>query len=127
MRVVRLAESGKSSSLVQDDAPEPRPGRGEALIRVYAAGVMLTELSWYPTSHLKNGEPRAGAIPGHEFSGVVAAVSEEAGAVEVGHEVFGMNDWYSDGAMAEYCIAPFFAGAPKPRSLTHVEAASVPI
>jgi len=58
-------------------------------------------------------------VPGHEFSGVVV----DAG----GLEVFGMDDWYSDGAMAEYCIAPVNAVAPKPRHLTHAEAASVPI
>ncbi len=57
----------------------------------------------------------------------MAAVGEDVGSLEIGHEVYGMNDWYSEGAMAEYCIAPFFAVAPKPRSLTHLEAASVPI
>jgi NADPH:quinone reductase-like Zn-dependent oxidoreductase len=127
MRIVRLAESAKPSSLVHDDAPKPRLGRDDLLIQVSAAGVMLTELSWYPTSHLKTGENRAGAIPAHEFSGVVAAVGAGVGSLEIGREVFGMNDWFSDGAMAEYCVAPFFSVAPKPCRLTHAEAASVPI
>ena len=48
-------------------------------------------------------------------------------SLEIGREVYGMNDWYSDGAMAEYCIAPFFAVAPKPCRLSHDEAAAVPI
>ena len=61
------------------------------------------------------------------FPGVVAAVGDGVGCLEVGREVFGMNDWYSDGALAEYCIAPFFAVAPRPASLSDVEAASVPI
>jgi NADPH:quinone reductase-like Zn-dependent oxidoreductase len=38
-----------------------------------------------------------------------------------------MNDWFSDGAMAEYCITQPTRVAQKPPSLTHVEAASVPI
>jgi NADPH:quinone reductase-like Zn-dependent oxidoreductase len=38
-----------------------------------------------------------------------------------------MNDWFSDGAMAEYCVAPVSAVAPKPPKLSHAEAASVPI
>jgi NADPH:quinone reductase-like Zn-dependent oxidoreductase len=112
---------------MQQDASVPRPGRAELLIQVCAAGVILTELSWYPTSHRKTGEARVGAVPGHEFSGVVAAVGEQVGSLEIGQDVYGMNDWYSDGAIAEYCIAPFFAIAPKPHSLTHAEAASVPI
>ena len=37
------------------------------------------------------------------------------------------NDWFSDGAMAEYCITQPTSVAQKPPSLTHVEAASVPI
>ena len=130
MRIVRLAESPGSiqpGQLMQQDASVPRPGRAELLIQVCAAGVILTELSWYPTSHRKTGEARVGAVPGHEFSGVVAAVGEQVGSLEIGQDVYGMNDWYSDGAMAEYCIAPFFAIAPKPHSLTHAEAASVPI
>ena len=126
MRIVRLADSIQPA-LIQDQAPQPSPGRGELLIRVYAAGITLTELAWYPTSHRKTGDPRTAAVPAHEFSGIVEAVGEDVGSLEVGHEVFGMNDWYSDGAMAEFCLAPFFAVAPKPRRLTHVEAASTPI
>jgi D-arabinose 1-dehydrogenase-like Zn-dependent alcohol dehydrogenase len=33
---------------------------------------------------------RAGAIPGHEFSGMVAAIGEDVGSLELGREVFGM-------------------------------------
>lgn len=109
------------------NAPQPRPGRGELLIRVCAAGVTPSELSWYPTTHRQSGEIRACAVPGHEFSGVVAATGEDVDPRETGAEVFGMNDWYAEGAMADFCIAPSFAVAPKPRRLSHVEAASVPI
>jgi NADPH:quinone reductase-like Zn-dependent oxidoreductase len=38
-----------------------------------------------------------------------------------------MNGWLSDGATAEYCLAPYSGVAPKPRSLSHIEAASVPV
>jgi NADPH:quinone reductase-like Zn-dependent oxidoreductase len=127
MRIVHLAGSAQPPLLLQGDSPRPRPGPTELLIQVRAAGVMLAELSWYPTSHRQTGDPRKGAVPAHEFSGVVAAAGEDVGSLEIGHEVFGMNDWFSDGAMAEYCVAPLFGLAPKPRCLTHAEAASVPI
>ncbi len=127
MKAARLVDSAQSQVLVTDDAPQPAPGPGELLIRVHAAGVTMTELSWYPTSHKSNGETRVGAIPAHEFSGVVAGVGPHVGCLEVGQEVFGMNDWYSDGAMAEYCIAPFSDVAPKPSNMAHKVAASVPI
>lgn len=127
MRAIRVADSNHSRVVMDDGAVQPKPGLGEVLIRVAAAGVILTELSWYPTTHNKTGEPRVGAVPGHEFSGLVAAVGEDVGHLAVGHAVFGMNDWYSDGAMAEFCTAPFFAIAPKPSSLSFTQAASVPI
>ncbi len=127
MRAVRVADAAETPSLIQDDVSRPQPGQGEVLVQVRAAGVTLTELSWYPTSHTELGGIRMWAVPAHEFSGVVTAVGEDVGSLEIGREVYGMNGWYSDGAMAEYCSAPFYAVAPKPLRLTYVEAASVPI
>jgi NADPH:quinone reductase-like Zn-dependent oxidoreductase len=109
------------------EAKPPQPERGELLIHIYAAGVTPTELLWYPTTHSKNGERRGRAVPGYEFSGVVAGVGEDTAGFDIGHEVYGMNDWFSDGAMAEYCITQPTSVAQKPPRLTHVEAASVPI
>ena len=123
MKCLRIADDGQQLTIT--DAPRPQPGHGELLIEVRAAAVTPSEFSWYPTTHKKNGEPRKGAVPCHEFSGLVASTGD--GSFTTGQEVFGMNDWYSDGALAEFCIAPSFAIAKKPRSLTHAEAASVPI
>jgi NADPH:quinone reductase-like Zn-dependent oxidoreductase len=127
VRVMRLTDFAQPSVLVEEDVPQPQPGQGELLIRVYAAGVTPTELLWYPTLHSKTGEKRSGAVPGHEFSGVIAALGEGVAGIDIGQEVYGMNDWFSDGAMAEYCITQPSCVAPKPPRLTHVEAASVPI
>ena len=127
MRVLRVGESESITGLAADLAPMPSPGKHELLIRVHAAGIIATELGWYPTTHTKSGDPRRGAIPSHEFSGVVAGIGEGVGSLELGRAVYGMNDWFADGALAEYCIAPFPTVAPKPWRLTHAEAASVPI
>ena len=114
MKVMRLVNSASAPALVEAEAPEPRPGRNQLLIRVHASGVTPTELDWYPTSHLKTGEERVGAIPGHEFSGVIAAVGEDVASVAVGQEVYGMNDWFADGSTAEYCVTEPLWVAPKP-------------
>ena len=127
MRIMRVSDSTQPPALVEADVPRPQPRRGELLVRVHAAGVTSKELLWYPTTHDKNGGRRRGAVPGHEFSGVVAAVGDDTSGFEIGREVYGMNDWFSDGAMAEYCITEPASVAHKPRRLTHVEAASVPI
>jgi NADPH:quinone reductase-like Zn-dependent oxidoreductase len=124
---MRLSNSKQPPVLVEENAPQPQPGRGELLVQIYAAGVTPTELLWYPTTHNKNGERRSRAIPGHEFSGVIAAVGEETVGFDIGQEIYGMNDWFADGALAEYCLTQPTSVAQKPPSLTHVEAASVPI
>ena len=127
MKAMRLADSGATAVLVEENVPQPQPGRGELLIQVHAVGVTSKELLWYPTTHKKSGERRSRAVPGHEFSGVVAAAAKDTPGFDVGQEVYGMNDWFSDGATAEYCITQPSSIAQKPTGLTHIEAASVPI
>ena len=127
MKALRLSDSAKPTALVEDNMPQPEPRAGELLVQVFAAGVTSKELLWYPTTHNKKDEPRSRAVPGHEFSGVIAAAGEDAAGFDVGQEVYGMNDWFADGAMAEFCITQPSSIARKPSSLTHVEAASVPI
>jgi NADPH:quinone reductase-like Zn-dependent oxidoreductase len=118
MNCASIGGSEEHPVVVLGTRPRPTPGPGELLIRVLAAGLTSSELYWEPNWRSKSGEKRANAVPGHEFSGVI---------VDSGREIFGMNDWYSDGAMAEYCVAPISAVAPKPPSLSDAEAASVPI
>jgi NADPH:quinone reductase-like Zn-dependent oxidoreductase len=124
MKAMRLMSG---ATLVEKSIPQPVPGKGEVLVRVYASGVTPTELGWYPTTHTKAGEVRSGAVPGHEFSGVVAAMGEGVSGFEVGQVIYGMNDWFDDGATAEFCVSLASSIAEKPKRLTHEEAASVPI
>jgi len=114
-------------ALVEWEVPVPSPRGGEVLVRVHAAGVTPTEMQWYPTTHTNTGEPRRNAVPGHEFSGVVQALGEGVTGFRVGEEVYGFNDWFSDGGTADYCLTQPAMIAPKPKSLSHIEAASIPI
>jgi len=127
MRAVQIIRVQPEPMLAEADVPVPAPREGEVLIRVHAAGVTPTELLWSPTTQNKDGSPRNRAIPGHEFSGVVAALGKEIKDFSIGDEVFGMNDWFVDGATADYCTAPATSLAHKPKCLTHAEAAAVPI
>ena len=127
MKAMEVRKADKVSMLVAVEIPEPQPQDNEVLIRIRAAGVTPTELGWYPTSHTEAGEPRTGAVPGHEFSGVVAAFGKSVSGFETGQEVYGMNDWFVDGATAEFCLTEPGRIATKPVSLTHTAAATVPI
>lgn len=127
MKAMQLSQSPEGISLHRGRVPQPTPGKGEVSIQVHAAGVTVTEVDWYPTTHTKAGTPRENAIPGHEFSGVIAALGEDVTGFTIGQPVYGMNDWFAEGATAEFCLTQPASIAPKPVTLTHAEAATIPI
>jgi NADPH:quinone reductase-like Zn-dependent oxidoreductase len=126
MKVWRYNDSPQSPGLFEAKIEPPKPRPGEIVIQVHAVGITPTELLWYPTTHDQSGNERRHAIPGHEFSGVITACDEDADAA-VDQEVFGLNDWFADGACAEYCCTRPAMVVPKPANLTHEQAASAPI
>lgn len=128
MKVARLHVRADPAAFVYEEAPQPEPRDGEVLVRVHAAAVTPTELAWAPTSTTRTGAPRPlPIILGHEFSGEVSAVGRGVSDLAEGDAVYGMNDWFGDGAQAEYCIARAAEVAPKPRSVDHLLAAVTPI
>ncbi|MEO6994772.1 MAG: NADP-dependent oxidoreductase [Lacunisphaera sp.] len=129
MKAVYLTQKAGPESLITGELPTPVPQANEVLVRVHATAATPTEFEWYPTFNTRVGTPRPFPIvPSHELSGVIAAVGAEVSApLKVGDAVYGLNDWFANGALAEYCVAPASALAPKPTSLTHTQAAVVPI
>lgn len=128
MKAIRLHQVDGPDSLLYEDAPKPGPKDNQMLVRVSATAITPTEFAWYPTFH----SPEGGARPfpiilGHEFSGVVDAIGPACTGVQVGDAVYGLSDWFIDGAQAEYCLTVPANVAPKPVSLKHAEAAVVPI
>ena len=67
------------------------------------------------------------AVPGHEFSGIITQLGKDVQDFEIGDEIYGMNDWFADGATAEFCLTLPRDIARKPATLSHEAAASVPI
>jgi NADPH:quinone reductase-like Zn-dependent oxidoreductase len=96
-------------------------------VRVCAAGLTPGEFSWYPSNHDRNGRQRKWAVPAHEFAGEIAVCGSGVLGYGANDKVFGMNDWYQEGALAEYCLTRPEWIAPKPTNLSHFEAACVPI
>jgi NADPH:quinone reductase-like Zn-dependent oxidoreductase len=128
MKAIRQHAYGGAETLRYEDAPKPSPKAGDVLVQVRAAGVTPTELLWATSRTTQSGTPRPlPFIPGHEFSGEVVALGEGVISVSVGEAVYGMNDWYSDGAQAEYCLARVAEIARKPSSVDHDHAAVTPI
>jgi NADPH:quinone reductase-like Zn-dependent oxidoreductase len=125
MKAIRVHEQAGISGLSFEDAPDPTPMIGDVLVKVAAVGITHNELDW-PLRTDRNGHPRDSIIPGQEMSGVVTALGMGTAGIAVGDEVFGLTDPYRDAAAAEYVAVEARNLAPKPRTVDHVHAASVP-
>jgi NADPH:quinone reductase-like Zn-dependent oxidoreductase len=128
MKAIYLETKAGPEALIYGELPRPQPNAGEVLVKVHATAVTPTELQWFPTWHTPSGNPRPfPIILSHEFSGVVEEAGEGVGELKAGDAVFGLNDWFSNGAQAEYCVAAASAIARKPNATDHAQASVVPI
>ena len=125
MKAIRTHEPTGISGLVFEEAPDPKPMFCEVLVKVAACGITHNELDW-PIWTCRAGHQRTSVIPGHEVSGVVAALGFGTAGIAVGDEVFGLTDQLRDGAAAEYVAVEARNVASKPQTLDHVHAAAVP-
>ncbi|HEV7659575.1 MAG TPA: NAD(P)H-quinone oxidoreductase [Allosphingosinicella sp.] len=121
MDAIDPAEAGGPEVLVPVRRPVPRPGPGELLIRVEAAGVnrpdVLQRRGLYPMP------PGAPTIPGLEVAGIVAATGEDVPAELAGQPVCAL---LAGGGYAQYAVAPVGQCLPVPEALTMIEAAAMP-
>jgi NADPH:quinone reductase-like Zn-dependent oxidoreductase len=115
MRAVRLHDDG----LQVERLTVPTPAAGEALVRVHAAAITRDELTW-PTDRLP-------ATPSYELSGVVAEIGPGVGDLSAGDEVFAPTPFDRDGVAADYAAVSARVLAPRPRALTHVQSAALPL
>lgn len=126
MRAVVVDQWGGPEKLVEREVERPEPGLNEVLVRVHAAGV--NPVDW--KTRASGALVEWGAVPvvGWDVSGTVEAVGPGVGSSRPGDEVFGMPLFPRQaGGYAEYVVAPARHFAPKPASLTHVEAAALPL
>ena len=118
MTAIDPAAPGGPEVLVPVARPVPRPGDGEVLIRVHAAGVnrpdVLQRLGRYPMP------PGAPTIMGLEVAGEVVVGS---GRWAVGDRVCAL---VAGGGYAEYCAAPAGQCLSIPEGLDFVAAAGLP-
>lgn len=128
MRAVVQQRFGSPDVLEVVQVPRPAPLPTEVLVRVHAAGV--NPVDWKSRA----GGGMAGVLRdpplvlGWDVSGVVAEVGFGVTTLAVGDEVYGMP-WFprAAAAYAEFVTAPARQFARKPRTLSHPEAAAVPL
>ena len=84
MKTVRIYQTGGPEVLNYEDAPEPSPGPGQALVEIKSIGVNYTDVSSRKGTNPPDAFPWT---PGREAAGVVTAVGEGVTEVVVGDRV----------------------------------------
>jgi NADPH:quinone reductase-like Zn-dependent oxidoreductase len=125
MKAIRIHEYGGPDQLRYEDAPEPRAGEGQVLVRVHAASVNPIDYKLASGAMRKFMPLNFPWIPGGDFSGVVEAVGAGVTNVKKGDAVYG--DTPGGGGYAALAVTAAGMIAPKPKNLGDIEAASVPL
>jgi NADPH:quinone reductase-like Zn-dependent oxidoreductase len=127
MKAIRIHGRGGPEQLFLEDVATPEVEPGNVLVRVRATGITPAELTWDQTYQNADGTPRIPGIPGHEVSGVVEKMATDVTDFRLGDEVYGLADFPRDGAAAEFVAVRAANLALKPRSISHVQAAALPL
>jgi putative PIG3 family NAD(P)H quinone oxidoreductase len=121
MTFIDLPSFGGPEALVPATGPVPRPGAGEVLVRVAAAGVNRPDVLQRRGGY--NPPPGASPVPGLEIAGEVVALGEGVSEWKTGDLVCAL---VAGGGYAEYCVAPAPQCLPVPEGLSLLEAGALP-
>lgn len=129
MKAIQFRRYGGPEVLEYAEVARPTPGPDQVLIEVHAVGVnprdWMLRQGTYVGRGLVRGWPK---VPGSDVSGVVAEVGSRVRTFQVGDAVFAMQTAFGNmGAYAEYMCVNAAATAHKPESVSHAEAAAVPV
>jgi NADPH:quinone reductase-like Zn-dependent oxidoreductase len=127
MKAVRIRAYGDSSVLQFEDAPKPDIKPDEVLVRIVAAAV--NPVDWkIRQGHLRTMVPYVFPLTlGWDFSGVIEALGSEVSSFAIGDAVFSRPDIRRNGSYAEYIAVRAVEIARKPKTISHVDAASIPL
>jgi NADPH:quinone reductase-like Zn-dependent oxidoreductase len=125
MMAWRVHEFGPPDVMKFERVTRPNPGPNEVLIKVKAVGVGPWD-AWIRAGKSALPQPLPLTL-GSDLSGEVSAVGLAVSDLRVGDQVYGVTNPRFIGAYAEYAVASAGMIAAKPTSLSHVEAASVPV
>jgi D-arabinose 1-dehydrogenase-like Zn-dependent alcohol dehydrogenase len=123
MKAARIHKFGGPEVVVIDDLSRPNPSAGKLLVRVRAAGVAPWD------AIIREGKSKVSPplTLGWDLSGIVEEVGPGVLHFRIGDDVYGVTHAQFCGANAEFAVASAGMVAKKPRSLSHLEAASVPV
>jgi NADPH:quinone reductase-like Zn-dependent oxidoreductase len=128
MKAMVLTQFGGPEVFEEREVPLPQPQAHELLVKVYASSVNPMDLQFRQGAAQWAGITPP-AILGSDVSGSVVAVGDQVYDFQVGDEVYYTPDPFSlsPGSYAEYHVVHEAIVARKPATLSHLEAASIPL
>jgi len=127
MKAVVIHEYGGPEVLKYEDVPRPEPKDDQLLIRVIAAGVNPVDGMIRSGLFGKDGSRAFPIILGGDVAGVVEKIGSKVTKFKAGDPVFAYVSLDNSGGYAQYALVTEREAAPKPKSLTYVEAAAAPV
>lgn len=126
MKAIVLSAFGSADNFVTADLPIPEVRKGEVRIKVKA--VSFNPVDYQIRQGRSESKHVRSMILGRDLSGSVDAVHQDVADFNMSDEVFCyVCDRASSGTYAEYVSVPAELVARKPASLTHAQAAAVPV
>jgi NADPH:quinone reductase-like Zn-dependent oxidoreductase len=122
MKAIQIDQYGGEELLHVVELPKPQAGKNQVVVRVIAATFNPIDAKLTSGSMRQIVPLQFPFVPGADFSGVVDSVGEGVNEYKPGDEVFGDS---GRGAYAEYVAIDADKIAPKPKKLSHEEAASL--
>ena len=127
MKAIVAHQYGGPEVLKYEDAPRPEPNENQILVRVIAAGVNPVDGMIVSGMFSKNQKLTSPMIPGGDIAGIVEKTGSKITKFKAGDEIYAYLSLKNNGGYAEYAVANEKEAAPKPQSISYVEAAAVPI
>ena len=121
MKAIIVRQYGDPEVMKVEEAPQPKPGPGQVLVRIRAAGVNPADT--YGRSGNYTSKPPVPYTPGTDGAGVVELVGPEVKAVKPGDRVYLARTL--TGTYAEYALALEAQAQPLPERISFAQGAGI--
>jgi NADPH:quinone reductase-like Zn-dependent oxidoreductase len=123
MKAIQIKQYGGEEQLEMVNVPKPQAGPGQVVVRIAATSFNPIEPR-RTSGNMRQVFPlQFPFTPGGDFSGVIESVGSGVTGFQVGEEVIGYS--MEGGAYAEFIAIDAEKIARKPKSVNHIEAASL--
>src|ERR1700730_8940744 len=127
MKAIVIHEYGGPEVLMYGDVPRPEPKEDQILVRVIAAGVNPVDEAARSERSAKFFGITLPFIPGYDIAGIVEKTGGKITKFKTGDAVYAYLSLKKGGGYAEYAVASEVEAGAKPKSISFVEAAGVPV